>query len=211
MAQDQLKTGTTTVAIRCRDGIILGADRRATAGYVVSKREKKVVLVNDWIAITTAGMVSDIQLLGRLLKAELKLKDIQTNRPSAVKEAANLLAGLVYYNIRKMSMVPGITSFIMGGRDSEGFHAYEIGLDGSVIDVEDYTSVGSGEVFSIGVFETLYKKDLTVEEGVKLALKGLNASLQRDPNSGNGVDVLAITDKGAQFVVEREVNPKIEV
>jgi proteasome beta subunit len=169
------------------------------------------VLVNDWIAITTAGMVSDIQLLGRLLKAELKLKDIQTNRPSAVKEAANLLAGLVYYNIRKMSMVPGITAFIMGGRDADGFHVYEIGMDGSIIETEDYTSVGSGEVFAIGVFETLFKKDITVEEGVKLALKALNASLQRDPNSGNGVDVLAITDKGAEFVIQRDVTPKIDV
>lgn len=57
------------------------------------------------MVVTTAGTVYDVQLLIKLLKAELTLKKIRTGREPTAKEAANLLAGTVYNNIRKMRMV----------------------------------------------------------------------------------------------------------
>ena len=72
--EETLKTGTTTVGFRYNKGIILAADMRATAGnLIVDKRTKKVVLINDRMAITTAGSVSDIQLAIKLIKAEISL------------------------------------------------------------------------------------------------------------------------------------------
>lgn len=203
--------GTTTVGIVCKDGIILAADRRATAGFVVNKKARKIIPITDTMAVTMAGLVSDAQLLSKLAKAELKLKDLQTNRSSTVKEAANLIGGLLYMNLRKMSMVPGIVGFLLGGTDKEGFHLYDLGIDGSVTDVDDYVSDGSGSVFAFGVLETLYRKGLTVDEGVKLAAKAINAALQRDVNTGNGIDIVTITDKGLQWVVEKELLIKVEV
>jgi proteasome beta subunit len=208
--EKQAKTGTTTIAIICKDGVILAADRRVTAGYVANKRYRKIVQITDRIAVTVAGTVSDVQLLSRLLKAELKLKDIQTGRISSTKEAANLLAGMVYNNFRKYGM-PGITGFLLGGVDETGFHAYELGIDGSVMDIDEYTSDGSGSVFAIGVLETLYKKGTSIEDGIKLAGKAINAAIQRDTASGNGIDVLAITADGAKFVFEKDVTVRLEI
>jgi proteasome beta subunit len=154
-------------------------------------------------------MVSEVQLLSKLIKAELKLKDIQTQKKSTVKAAANLLAGLVYSNIRRMSMVPGIAAFNLAGRDGSGFHLYGLGVDGSVSEHDDYTTDGSGCMFAIGVLEASYKTGLSVDEGVKLAVNALNAALQRDPGSGNGIDVVTITDKGIKTVLEKEVNARL--
>ena len=106
MKEETLKTGTTTVGIVCQDGIILAADRRATAGsFIANKNALKVHQVTPNMALTTAGSVSDIQLMLKLIKAELKLKTLKTNREPNVKESANLLAGMIYGNIRKMSMI----------------------------------------------------------------------------------------------------------
>ncbi len=204
------KTGTTTVGIVCKDGIILAADRRMTAGYVAHKKFTKIIQISDDMAVTVAGMVSEVQLLAKLIKAELKLKDLQTYRKSTVKEAANLLASLVYANVRKMSMVPGIAAFNLGGRDDQGFHLYGLGIDGSVSKHDDYTTDGSGCMFAMGVLEAEYKKGLSVEEGMKLAVKAVNAALQRDPYSGNGIDVISITDKGVKTVLEKEIVSRIE-
>jgi len=207
-SEKQAKTGTTTVAIVCKDGIILAADKRVTAGYVANKKYRKIVQINERIAVTVAGTVSDVQLLSRLLKAELRLKDFQTSRTSSVKEAANLLAGMVYNNFRARF---GITGFLLGGVDEDGYHGYEIGIDGSVMDIEEYTSDGSGCVFALGVLETLYKKGMPIDDGVKLAGKAINAAIQRDTASGNGIDILAITADGAKFVLEKELNTKLEI
>jgi len=202
--------GTTTIGLVCKDGIILAADKRATAGFIVNKREKKIHPISDTMAVAMAGLVSDAQLLVKLIKAELKLKDLHTGRFSNVREAANLLAGMLYANIRRMSMVPGIVGFLLAGKDEQGFHLYDLGVDGSVTKSDDYVSDGSGSVFAIGVMESSYKKGMTIDEGIKLAVKAINAALQRDFYTGNGIDVVAITESGMRTVLERELTIKLE-
>lgn len=209
--KDIRKTGTTTVALVCKDGVVLCADKRVTSGYLVSyKKYEKIVQITDGLAVTVAGTVSDVQLLTKLLKAELKLKDLRTNRTANVKEAVNLLSAMVYNNIRKFSLIPGISHFLVGGKDEDGIHVYDISADGSVTSIDDYTSSGSGSVMAYGVLETLYKKDMSVEEGVKLGAKAINAAVQRDIASGNGIDIAVITKEGFKKVLSRNIDIKIE-
>ena len=213
MVEDKeiMKTGTTTVAIKCKDGVILAADKRVTAGYLVAnKKFNKIVEVTDKIAVTTAGTVSDVQLMVKLLQAELKLKDIRTNRDSLVSEGVSLLSNLVYNNIRKYSTIPGISHFIVGGNDMKGNHIFDVGADGSVTEVDDYVSSGSGSVMAYGVLETLFKENLSLDEGIEVAKKSINAAVQRDIASGNGIDVMTITDKGVKRVLTQHLSYKIE-
>jgi proteasome beta subunit len=207
----QVKTGTTTLCLMCRDGVVLAADKRATGGgMVLNKRTKKIQPVAENIAVTTAGNVSDVQLMVKLAKAEIKLKDMQCYRSTSVREAASLVSSILYSTFRRPTMVLSIASLIMAGKDSEGFHGWELSPDGSMMEIKDYAADGSGMVFALGVLETLYKKNLSVEDGVKLAVKAVNAALQRDTASGNGIDVVTITDKGMQTVMEKELNIILE-
>jgi len=208
--EERLKTGTTTVGIVCKNGVIIAADRRATAGnMIVDKKAQKVHILSDDFAVTIAGSVSDAQLLIKLIKAELKLKEVRTNKNATVKEAANLLGGFLYSSIRRMSMLPSIAHFLLAGKDRNGTHLYDLFPDGSVTKVTDFISSGSGSVFAYGVLESQYTPDITIEQGVKLATKAVNAALQRDSASGNGLDVVAITDKEIKEVLQKEI--KVEL
>ena len=84
--EDKLKHGTTTVGIVCKDGIVLAADKRATAGFVVNKNAQKLWVLNDDMALSMAGLVSDAQLLVKLIKAELRLKDLHSNRKTNMQQ-----------------------------------------------------------------------------------------------------------------------------
>ena len=208
---DRMKTGTTTVAVKCKDGVVLAADKRATAGTMIANKwVDKIFPIEDYMALTTAGTVSDVQLLLKLIKAEIRLKKLRTNRKVPVKEAANLLAGMVYSNIRKMSMIPGISHFLFAGSDETGLHIYDIYPDGSISEAEDYLSSGSGSVFAYGVLETLYKDTISLEEGKSLAIKALNAALQRDSASGNGVDLVTITQAGVKKALTKKIDTGVK-
>ncbi len=212
MNQDVMKTGTTTVGIVCKDGVILGADRRASAGYMVAdKKAQKVIKINDEMAITIAGLVSDAQLISKIIRAQLKLLEVRKCKKSTVKQAANLLAGLVYNNVRRMSMIMSIVGFLLAGKDDKGFHLYNIGIDGSLSEMEDYVCDGSGMMFATGVLESSYKKNMSIDEGVKLAVQALNAALQRDIATGNGIDIMAITKDGVNFVLRKEIEYKVHI
>ncbi len=201
-----MSTCTTTLAMVCKDGLVLAADKRATAGYLVAnKKTEKIQQIADKMVITMAGTVSDAQLLTKLIKAELQLKKIRTGRENTVKEAANLLANMVYGNIRRMSMIPGIAHFILGGNDDSGNYIYDIYPDGSLSLIDDYISSGSGSVMAFGVLETLYTKNMTSAEGVDLAIKALNAAMQRDIATGNGAMIVTVTKDGVKTVFDQDI------
>ena len=209
--EKSVKKGTTTVGIVCKDGIVLAADKRASAGYLIANNKTdKVHKLNDDAVITMAGLVSDAQLILKLSKAELRLKTIRSAKKSSMKETANLLANIFYQNIRRPSMVPGIVSFLLGGRDTIGYHLYDIGIDGSLSKMNDYVSTGSGSPIAYGVLETLYNKEMTVKEGIELAKKAISSAIQRDLPTGDGIDIFTITEKGAHKVETQYLVKKLE-
>src|SRR3989344_3370808 len=93
----ELKTGTTTAGIVCRDGIVIGAERKATMGYLVaSKKAEKIKQLDDHIGMTIAGVVGDALALERYIKAELKLYKLREARRAPVSAAAHLIANMMY-------------------------------------------------------------------------------------------------------------------
>src|SRR5437762_1600885 len=68
-------------------------------------------------------------------------------------------------------------------------------LDGAsavAIAAEDFMSSGSGSPIAYGVLEQGFRKEFSLDEARKLAEAAVRAAMERDPGSGNGVDVLAI-------------------
>ncbi|UCD20609.1 MAG: proteasome subunit beta [archaeon] len=203
-----IKSGTTTLGLVCKDGVVLAADKRATAGYppIISSRDvEKVFPITDNIAVTIAGNVSDIQLVIKMVKAELRLKKIRTKKEPTVKEISSLLTMISYENIRKFSPLMAITAFLVGGKDKKGFWLYEVSPDGCLVERKNYASDGSGSVMAFGVLEDSYKEGLTTKEGIRLAVRAISAAMKRDTCSGSGIDVVVIDEKGARKVLSEEV------
>ncbi len=75
----QAKKGTTTVGLKCKNGIVLAADKRASLGHIIGDKDvTKVFQVTGNIAVTIAGTASDAQLMIKYVQSELKLKKIRT-------------------------------------------------------------------------------------------------------------------------------------
>jgi len=208
-----LKTGTSILGIVCKDGIVMAADRRVTAGnLIVSKTFKKVNQLNDYLVISWTGMVADAQLISRVISAELRLKELKSKTRPTIKEAAGLVSMLSYKNIRQFSAIPSIVGTLVAGFNEDGtFELYTIEPAGSTVKVEDYdANFSSGMPFILGLLERQYKKDLNVKQGVELALEALKSSTQRDTGSGNGFDVIAITKDGIKQVVDQSIEPSFK-
>lgn len=206
-----LKTGTTIVGIVCKDGVVMASDRRVTAGnLVMSKNFQKAVKINDYLVMAGTGNLSDDDMQKKLIAAELKLKELKSKKRPTIKEAANLIATITYRNIRNPSMIPSIVGTLVGGVNENGTaELYTVEPAGSVLKVEDYdANFGSGMPFVLGLLERQYKKDISVEKGVELAIEAIKASTQRDIGSGNGIDVFTITKKGLKHEVKQEIIPE---
>ncbi len=193
-----LKTGTTTVACKIKDGVIMATDNRATMGYfVANKNAKKLHRIQDYIWITIAGGVADAIYLIDLLKAETEIYNLKNEKPIGIGQSAKLLQNILY-NKKGFYQV----GHLLGGvTDTEGPKIFNLGGYGSLLD-DDYASVGSGSVFAMGILETEWKEDMTLEEGMEVCTRAVRSAIIRDMASGNGIDLVAI-QKGKKTVEKR--------
>ena len=204
-----LKTGTLTVGIVCKDGIVVGADRRQSyaAGQGVAYlagSAKKVIEVTERMVATTAGTASDTRRILDIIRAEFKLKELRTRERISVPEAASFLANLVYGNIRTPSMIPSIAHFILSGYDDKGIYLFDISPDGYIQQSDTYVATGGGIMQAHPILDTEYKKGITVEEGVALVTKCIRASMGREPSVGAGIDIYTIKKGEIKQVLDKE-------
>jgi len=207
MREEKVKeTGTTTLGLVCKDGVVLATERRATMGGMIAhKTTKKLFQIDEHLALTTAGLVGDVQVLARYLRAEAKLYRLSTGIPMPVEAAATLMANI----LNKNKFTPYYVQLIIAGYDLEGAHVYSLDAAGGAIP-DRYVSTGSGSPYVYGVLEDQYRDDMDIEEGLNLAIRAISAAMKRDSASGDGVDVAVITKEGFRFIPEDEVRKRME-
>jgi len=181
---------TTTVGIRSKDGVVLAADKRASKGFFVgSKVVQKIFSLDGTTAVAIAGAMSDAEYLVNLAKAERRLLALRRGYPVSVKESAKLISNIVYSSMKSYN--PFYVELVVAGVDQDGAHVYTSDMSGAITS-EDFMSSGSGSPIAYGVLEQGFRKEFSLDEARKLAEAAVRAAMERDPGSGNGVDVLAI-------------------
>lgn len=188
---EEQKKGTTTVGLLCKDGVVLASESRATMGNLIAnKNVQKVFPIKDHIGMTTAGGVADAQKLMRILKAQISLYQIRRDSQITVDASVKLLSNILNEN----RIFPYYVHLLVGGFDEEP-RLYSLDALGSVID-ETKVATGSGSPVAYGVLEDKFKENKSVEDNIPIALKAIDAAIERDAMSGNNVNLAKITKDG---------------
>lgn len=186
---------TTIVGIKTNDGVVLSSDKRASKGFFIgSKATQKILKIDDSIAVAIAGQVSDAEYLVNAVRAERMLVSLQRGYPLSVRETTKLIANTAYQGMKNYQ--PYFAEFIVAGVDHLGPHVFETDMSGA-LSAENFVSTGSGSPVAYGVLESNYKEGITMDQAKILASNAVSAAMERDPGSGNGVDVLSIPNSAA--------------
>ncbi len=190
MDNEKYLKGTTTVGVVCTDGIVLASEQRATMGnFIASKTAKKVYQIDDLVGMTTAGSVGDAQQLVRLISVESKLYKMRRDESMTIKGITTLMSNLLSAN----RYYPMMVQLLIGGMDKNGPSIYSLDPLGGSIEETKISATGSGSPMAYGVLEDHYREDMTVEEGLDLAVRAIHNSMKRDSASGENVDAVVIT------------------
>ncbi|HVP95331.1 MAG TPA: archaeal proteasome endopeptidase complex subunit beta [Methanoregulaceae archaeon] len=205
--QEPLK-GTTTVGLVFSDGVVLATEKRATMGYfIASKRAKKVYQIADRIGMTTAGGVGDAQQLARIMTVECSLYQIRRGKPIAVGAASTLLSNVLNAN----RYYPYYVQLLVGGIDDSGPSVYSVDAMGGATREEEIVATGSGSPGAYGVLEDRFRKDMSEEEAVELAIRSIRAAMRRDAGSGEDIHVVVITRDKYQEIADEDVRKTLTV
>jgi len=185
------KTGTTIAGVVFKDGVVLGADTRATEGPIVcDKNCLKIHRIAHNIYCCGAGTSADTENVTALVESALELHRLETGQrePRVVTAMTRLKQRLFQYQ--------GYISaaLVLGGVDVTGPHLYTIYPHGST-DKLPYATMGSGSLAAMAVFERGYRDDMDEKDAVELVSQAIQAGIFNDLGSGSNVDICVIKRK----------------
>ncbi|KAM4725950.1 proteasome 20S subunit beta 13a [Anableps anableps] len=196
-----LKTGTTIAGVVFKDGVVLGADTRATSSEVVAdKMCAKIHYISPNIYCCGAGTAADTQKTTDLLSSNLTIFSLNSGRNPRVIMAVNILQDMLYRYRGQIG-----ANLILGGVDCTGNHLYTVDPYGSMEKVP-YLSMGSGEMAALGILEDGFRPDLELQKAKELVRGAIHAGIMSDLGSGNNIDICVITREGVDYIRPYQVS-----
>jgi len=192
------KTGTTIVGALFANGVVLGADTRATAGSIVADKNcEKIHRIARKIYCCGAGTAADTEFTTRSIESQMELLRLNVGGEIPTVTACRLLKQKLF---RYQGHIGA--ALILGGVDRYGAHLYQIYPHGST-DKLPFITMGSGSLAAMAVFENGWKPELTEEQAVKLVHAAICAGIKNDLGSGSNVDItiIRITQTKSQSIV----------
>ncbi|KAG2708080.1 hypothetical protein I3843_05G159400 [Carya illinoinensis] len=201
------KTGTTIVGLIFQDGVILGADTRATEGPIVcDKNCEKIHYMAPNIYCCGAGTAADTKAVTDMVSSQLQLHRYHTGRESRVVTALTLLK---YHLFNYQGYFQA--ALVLGGVDANGPHLHTIYPHGST-DTLPLATMGSGSLAAMAVFESKYHEGLTKVEGINLVCEAICSGIFNDLGIGSNVDVCVITKGHKEYLRNHQLpNPRTYV
>jgi 20S proteasome subunit beta 2 len=196
------KTGTTIVGMTFAGGVVLGADTRATGGTEVAEKNcEKIHYLAPNMYCCGAGTAADTEQTTALISSQLELLRMDTHASSRVVTACTLLKRMLFRYQGHVS-----AALVLGGCDISGPHVYQIYPHGSTGKLP-YTTMGSGSLAAMSVFESTWRENMPEEEAVTLVQRAIGAGIFNDLGSGSNVDVCIIRMDGTVDYRRNDVKP----
>jgi proteasome beta subunit len=196
--------GTTIVALRSREGVVVAGDRRATEGHTIAHRGiEKVFPADRHSAVAIAGVAGPAIEMVRLFQTQLEHYEKVEGSTLSLEGKANQLAQMVRGNLpmamEGLPIVPIFAGYDLRRRTGRIF---SFDITGGRYEELEYYAIGSGGRDAKTTVKLGYRDGLGAEEGIELAVKALYQAADEDSATG-GPDplrgiypVVAVVDEG---------------
>src|SRR5689334_20974230 len=178
--------GTTVVAIRYADGVVMAGDRRATAGFTIaSRRIDKVFAADDWSGVAIAGAAGPAVEMVRLFQTQLEHYEKVQGDGLSLEGKANQLAQMVRANLPAAMSGFVVVPLFAGYDQRRGIgRVYTFDATGGRYEELDFSAQGSGSVHARNWIKAGWHDAITADDAVDLAIKALFAAADEDVATG---------------------------
>jgi len=190
MAADLAPHGTTIVAIATAEGVVMAGDRRATMGNLIASRDiEKVHPADSYSLIGIAGTAGIGIELMRLFQVELEHYEKIEGIMLSLDGKANRLAGMVRGNLgaamQGLAVVPLFAGYDLSPADpARAGRIFSFDVAGGLYEETGYDSIGSGSLFAKSALKKKYRRGVSTDDAVRLAVEALYDAADDDTATG---------------------------
>jgi proteasome beta subunit len=182
--------GTTVLALRCADGVLMAGDRLATEGHRVASRDlQKVYPTDDHSLVAIAGAAGPAIEMARMLRIELEHYEKIEGEPLELEGKANKLSQMVRANL-PAAMQGLVVVPIFAGYDKRRRigRLWKFDVTGGRYEEAEFEASGSGSLYARESLKKVWRDDLSREDALRVALQALTDAADEDRATG-GVDL----------------------
>ena len=206
--------GTTVLALRFRDGVIMAGDRQATAGYqVASRRIEKIFKADEYSGVGIAGAAGPAMEMAKLFQTELEHYEKVEGDNLSLDGKANKLGQMIRMNLPAALQGLAVVPIFAGFDEKTGVgRLFKYDITGGRYEETNYDAQGSGSKDARDSLKKLWRKDMVRDDALRVALEALWDAADEDVGTG-GPDLVrgifptvkTITRSGFGEVAEEEI------
>lgn len=191
-------TGSSTVAIRCADGIVMASDTLASYGSLARFRDvSRLYQATDSCVLGVGGDVSDFDQLKRYIEqATTRNYCFDDGHKLSTKAIHQYLARIMYNRRNKMD--PLWNYVVVAGVDDKQPVLGLVDLVGTHYESE-VIATGYGEYIGLPLLRKAYHPDIKVEEAKSVITNVMKVLYYRDARTIDRIQVATVTEKGAEI------------
>lgn len=189
-AREAVKRGTTSIGIKCSEGIVLAVDKRTTSNLVEATSIEKIFKIDEHIGAATSGLVADARALVERARVEAQINKITYSEPIRVDSLSKKLCDMLQMYTQNGGVRPFGSELIIGGVYDGSCKLFETDPSGALIEYKA-TAIGSGRSAAMDIFEDQYKDDMNLNDAIKLALTAINEATEHE-TTANNVEIAVI-------------------
>jgi proteasome beta subunit len=211
--------GTTVVASRFADGVIIAGDRRATAGNLISHRTmQKVFAADRWSGVAIAGAAGPALEMVKMFQLQLEHYEKLEGHALSLEGKANQLSHMLRTNLPAAMQGMVVVPIFAGYDRRRGYgRLFAFDVTGGRYEEEDFVASGSGSLFARTVIKLGYSDSNDRDTAIELMIRALFTAADDDsatggPDSMRGIYpiVAVITAEGYAELEESEVAERFE-
>jgi proteasome beta subunit len=216
---DNVRHGTTIVAMRYADGVVMAGDRRATEGFSIAHRAiEKVFPADRHSGVSIAGAAGPAIEMVKLFQLQLEHYEKLNGNALSLEGKANQLGQMIRANLpmamQGLAVVPIFAGYDLRRRTGRIF-TYDV--TGGRYEEADFHATGSGGRDARTTIKLGWHTDMARDAAIELAVQGLYEAAEEDAATG-GPDVVrgiyptvaTITASGFERATEEEVAERFQ-
>jgi 20S proteasome subunit beta 1 len=187
---EEVKTGTTIMAVEFNGGVMLAADSRTSTGdYVANRASRKISRLHDRIFVLRSGSAADTQALTAMVRNYLGQHAVELGTLPTVNTATNIFKLIAYNN--KDNLMAGL--IVAGWDAARGSQVYTIPLGGTRLRTPCAIG-GSGSGYITALVDHLYRPDMTESECRDFVARCVSHAMARDGSSGGVIRIVTVKE-----------------
>jgi len=200
-AREAVKRGTTTIGIKTKDGVALVVGKIISSKLVEPDSIEKIFHIDKKIGLATSGLVGDARVLVDYARMVAQINRVSYDERIDISTLVKKICDYKQTYTQYGGVRPFGTALLIAGVDEDGPHLYETDPSGA-FQAYKAGSIGMDREEVQEVFDEEYDDDMSLDDAIVLALKGLKRASENELDPA-ALEIVKIT-KDEDFTKMKE-------